>query len=284
MQKSIISWTNLTWNPTHGCSVVSEGCRNCYAAQLSNRYGWTKLPWTGANAAANVSLKPHKLTEPLKIKEPSRIFVNSMSDLFHPIIPDDYIRQVFDVMNRCPQHVFQILTKRPERAAEWEYGWSDHIWMGTSVEDARVRHRIDSLRRCKAKVLFLSSEPLIGPYGDTDLTGIHWVIVGGESGKNHRPMQQAWAREIKNLCLAQNVAFFYKQDSGFRTELRPWLVEADGSRWQWHQFPFAFTPPLNLDTDIQQSRFEHRLSREIAMQMREHGLPFQHGEVVRHSA
>lgn len=246
MNKTIISWTGHTWNPVHGCSRVSEGCRNCYAEQLSRRYGFTKKPWIGANAAENVMLKPHKLRDPYRIKEPARIFVNSMSDLFHPQVPDDYIRRVFDVMNDLPQHVFQVLTKRPERAAEWAYGWADHIWMGTSVEDRRVVHRIDSLRKCPAHVRFVSAEPLIGPFGQVDLTGIHWIIVGGESGKNHRKMDHAWAREIKNQCVAQNVAFFFKQDSGYKTELRPWLVEEDGSRWEWQQWPDEMRAPKLL--------------------------------------
>lgn len=237
MNKSAISWTTVTWNPIHGCSRVSEGCRNCYAERLSLERGWTSVPWTGANASQNVMLKPAKLREPLKLKESSRIFVNSMSDLFHPLVPDDYIRQIFDIMNQCSQHVFQVLTKRPERAAQWTYGWSPHIWMGTSVEDDRVKQRIDHLRQCAAHVRFISAEPLIAPLTTPDLTGIHWLIVGGESGQNFRRMPHAWARTLRDACLEQGVAFFFKQSAAWRTELGTALRHEDGTFWSWQQFP-----------------------------------------------
>lgn len=245
-----ISWTDETWNPSTGCSKVSEGCRYCYAESLSRRFGWSEFPWTAPYATQNVKVHPDRLRKPYTWKKPSRVFVNSMSDLFHELIPDAFIAQVFAVMNDLPQHTFQVLTKRPERAAEWAGPWTPNIWMGTSVEDARVTHRIDFLRRCKAETRFLSCEPLIGPIGPVDLSGIHWVICGGESGwhmskpeNKHRWMQQEWARELRDLCVEQNVAYFYKQDSGPRTELRPWLVEEDGLRWEWHQYPGALTPP-----------------------------------------
>jgi len=244
MNKTAISWTAVTWNPVHGCSRVSEGCRNCYAERLSLERGWTKQPWTGANAEQNVMLKPAKLSEPLKLREPSRIFVNSMSDLFHPVVPDNYIRQVFDVMNQCPQHVFQILTKRPERAAQWTYGWAAHIWMGTSVEDNRVKGRIDALRECPANVRFVSAEPLIGPLTDVNLAGIDWLIVGGESGPNFRPMPHAWARALRDACLAQGTAFFFKQSAAWRTELGTALRHEDGTFWAWQQFPNEMKPPV----------------------------------------
>lgn len=243
---TIISWTDETWNPTTGCNKVSEGCRNCYAEKLSLRFGWSKKPWTLPNAEENVKIHPNRLKKPYTWKKPSRVFVNSMSDLFHPLVPDEYIAQVFEVMNDLPQHTFQILTKRPERAAEWPGPWTDNIWQGTSVEDYRVAHRIDSLRECAAKTRFLSCEPLIGPLGDVSFDGIHWVIVGGESGPhmksgpdNPRWMRQEWARQIRDHCVRDGVAYFYKQDSGVRTEMRPWLVEEDGSCWEWHQFPLT---------------------------------------------
>lgn len=266
MQDSIISWTDVTWNPVHGCSVVSEGCRFCYAETISRRYNMTRKPWTGANAADNVMLKPHKLGEPLKLKGRKRVFVNSMSDCFHEHVPDTYIAQIFRIMHQCPQHVFQVLTKRPQRAADWadawqrvreagdpEDPWTPNIWMGTSVEDARVLNRVDHLRRCGAKVRFISAEPLLGPLTGLNLTGIHWVIVGGESGSHMtddspRWMQQAWAREIRDVCVASGVAYFYKQDSAKRTEVRPWLVEEDGSRWTWQQSPGDLRAPVNVDT------------------------------------
>lgn len=234
---SFISWTDHTWNPTTGCSRVSEGCRHCYAERLSLRNGWTKLPWTKQNEAANVVLHPERLRFPLKLKEPARIFVNSMSDCFNDQVPDDFLKQVFSVMVSSPWHRYQILTKRPKRAAAWKGPWPPHIWMGTSVEDSRVLHRIDDIRNCGAKVRFVSAEPLIGPLEPLDLSGIHWVIVGGESGPGHRPMKQEWARAIRDQCVKDQVAFFYKQDAAHMTETRPWLVEADGSRWEWHQYP-----------------------------------------------
>ncbi len=247
-----ISWTNETWNPTTGCHKVSDGCRYCYAETLSLRFGWSKKPWTAPNAKENVIEHPSRLRKPYTFKQPSRVFVNSMSDLFHPNVSDGFIARVFEVMNDLPQHTFQVLTKRPERAAQWPGPWSENIWMGTSVEDARVAHRIDSLRECKARTRFLSCEPLIGSMGSVDLSGIDWIIVGGESGihmqkpDNPRWMKQEWAREIRDQCVDQDVAFFYKQDSGPRTELRPWLVEADGGRWEWHQYPNHLDAPVKL--------------------------------------
>lgn len=250
-----ISWTNETWNPTTGCSRVSEGCRHCYAESLSLRFGWSQSPWTARNAKENVRLHPERLRKPYGWKAPSRVFVNSMSDLFHPLIPDVFIADVFAVMADLPQHTFQILTKRPERAASWPGPWTPNIWMGATVEERRVIHRIDTLRHCAAHTRFLSCEPLLSSLGALDLSGIHWVIVGGESGwhmrssTNPRWIQQAWAREIRDACVAQQVAYFYKQDSGHKTELRPWLIETDGTRWEWHQFPGELIPPHQLIED-----------------------------------
>lgn len=249
MQKSIISWTGVTWNPTFGCSKVSEGCRYCYAETISTKFKMTTLPWTAANTAENVSIKRHKLREPFKLKEPSRIFVNSMSDLFHEQIPDSYIHEVFDVMDALPQHVFQILTKRPDRAAKFKRVWANHIWMGTSVEDSRVLHRVDSLRECNAIVKWLSCEPLINTLGGLDTWGIDWVVVGGETGQhmrsqdNPRWMKHKWARDIRDTCLLSETAFFFKQSSGIRTEMGTALEHEDGSFWEWQQFPDDFKPP-----------------------------------------
>lgn len=238
-----ISWTKQTWNPVTGCSKVSAGCDHCYAERLALQYGWTKKPWTSENAAENVILKPWKMREPYKIREPSRIFVNSMSDCFHPLVPDDYLVQMFAVMCDLPQHVFQVLTKRPRRAARWAGPWPAHIWMGTSVESAEVTHRIDFLRECTAQVRFLSVEPLLAPLGDLDLTGIHWVIVGGESGPGYRPMPHAWARDIRDQCVEQGVGFFFKQSAAPRTELGTSLRHNDGTFWTWQQDPGHLTLP-----------------------------------------
>jgi protein gp37 len=187
---------------------------------------------------------PHKLREPYRLKEPSRVFVNSMSDLFHERVPDDYIKQVFQVMADLPQHTFQILTKRAERAARWLGPWLPNIWMGVSVEDSRAAHRIDTLRRCHAKVLFISYEPALGPLGDVNLWGYHWLICGGESGPGFRSLDMAWARQSRGLCRKYGLAFYFKQDSGYRTELRPYLVEEDGSHSVIQEYP-AIQPAIS---------------------------------------
>jgi protein gp37 len=192
--------------------------------------------------AENVKCHPDRLRQPYKLKTPSRVFVNSMSDLFHECIPDAFIMDVFGVMADLPQHTFQVLTKRPERAACWNF-WPDNVWMGTSVEDARVTHRIDTIQRCRAKIKFLSCEPLIGPLGDVDFRGIDWVIVGGESGPGYRPMHQQWCRQIRDICLRDGAAFFFKQDAAFHTETRPYLQEESGECFEWRQFPGELTPP-----------------------------------------
>lgn len=241
---TIISWTNETWNPTTGCTKISAGCKNCYAERLSLRFGWSQKPWTVGNEEENVRLHPSRLAFPAKLKKPSRIFVNSMSDVFHRQIPDDYIAQIFEVMARNPQHVFQVLTKRPERAAEWPGPWTDNIWMGTSVEDQRALQRIDHLRTCGAKTRFISFEPLIEDLGDLSLDGIHWGIVGGESGPGYRPMDHAWARRIRDVCLRDGVAYFFKQSAAPRTEMGTSLIHEDGSEWLWQQFPHELTPPV----------------------------------------
>ena len=205
--------------------------------------GLTKKAWTGENASENVILKKHKLSEPYALKEPSRIFVNSMSDLYHKEIPDTFIAEVFKVMHECPQHVFQILTKRPRRAAKYPGPWEQNIWQGVSVENRKVLYRIDQLRDCPANVRFLSLEPLLEPLGELDLDGIGWVIVGGESGKGYRPMDHGWARDIRDQCVEKGVAFFFKQSAAYRTELGTDLEEADGNpKTTWQQFPDTSVP------------------------------------------
>src|SRR5262249_14448149 len=151
--------------------------------------------------------------------------------------PDSFIAKVFDIMAELPQHTFQVLTKRPERASAWAGPWTDNIWMGTSVENRCVVQRIDALRQCGAHIRFFSFEPLLGPIGEIDLTGIHWVIVGGESGPHYRPMDHAWAREIRDQCVAHGIAFFFKQSAAPRSEMGVVLLEEDGSATQWRQYP-----------------------------------------------
>ena len=244
MNRTRISWTDESWNPVHGCSHAgSAGCDHCYAERFSRRMGLTKKAWTGENASENVILKPHKLTEPYALKKPSMIFVNSMSDLFHPLVPDNFLAKVFEVMNNCERHVFQILTKRPRRAAKWTAGWNDNVWMGTSVENRKSLFRMDQLRECPAKIRFLSLEPLLEPLGELDLSGFHWVIVGGESGPGYRPMEHAWARDIRDQCVDAGIPFFFKQSAAYKNETGTQLVEVDGTKTTWQQFPPMPAPP-----------------------------------------
>jgi len=250
MGKTVIGWTKVTWNPVTGCSRVDADCINCYAEALSLKRGWSKFPWTGNHAEQNVVLHPDRLRAPYKLKEPTRIFVNSMSDLFHELVPDEFIRQIWNVMLDTPQHVYQILTKRPERAATWPGPWAPNIWMGTSVGHKRAKYRLEALRSCQTQIRWVSFEPL---WEDVDLQpreldGFQWAVVGGESGPNFRQMLMAWARKIRDHCQEYDpaIAFFYKQDSAYRTETRSYLVEEDGSRWKWEQYPGELTPPIHL--------------------------------------
>lgn len=215
MAESLIEWTEQTWNPTVGCTKISAGCRGCYAEVMHRRL---RAMGQAKYADEFTKVKPHRddLQLPLKRKKPTVYFVNSMSDLFHDDLPLDYVVDVFRVMKHAHWHTFQVLTKRADRL---EYDgqilvWPENVWMGVSVEDARQVHRIDHLRRTPAKVKFLSLEPLIGPLPNLDLTGIDWVIVGGESGPTARPMKEEWVQDILQQCRAQGVAFFFKQWGG----------------------------------------------------------------------
>lgn len=238
MNETNIAWTDTTWNPVHGCSKVSAGCDNCYAERISNRYNHTEYPWDAEHAEANVMLKPHKLEEPYSVKEPSRIFVNSMSDLFHTQVPDEYVREVFAVMRNCPQHIFQILTKRPGRAANMTLEWPENVWMGTSVEDQRVIKRLELLSECDAETLFVSFEPLIGPVDpEPYIANFDWVIVGGESGPDHRPMSHEWVWPIKDACFEYDIPFFFKQSSAPKSESGTALRCQDGKLREFKQIP-----------------------------------------------
>ena len=238
--KSSIEWTDATWNPVVGCSKVSAGCDNCYAETLALRWGWTPKPWTIENAADNVILKPERLTQPAKWKSPRMVFVNSMSDLFHENIPDAYIADVFDVMMRAEQHTFQVLTKRPRRARDWfaSEGASvlPNVWLGVSIESWRFNWRADVLRTIPAAVRFISAEPLLdslyprdSPDRWLELEGIDWLIVGGESGPNHRPIEAEWVRELRREAQGYGTAFFFKQWGG-RTP-KAGGRELDGRTW-----------------------------------------------------
>ena len=216
--KSAIEWTDATWNPVTGCTKVTRGCDNCYAERLAERFRGT--PGHPFERGFDLTLRPERLSQPLSWNRPRKIFVNSMSDLFHKEIPAEFVDRVFDVMEEADRHVFQILTKRSslmESYLKRRYGWGKaprHIWCGVSVEDHMATARIRHLRRAPIAVRFLSIEPLLGPVGDIDLEGISWVIVGGESGPGARPMQERWALDIRDLCERAGVDFFFKQWGG----------------------------------------------------------------------
>jgi protein gp37 len=207
---SSIEWTEATWNPVTGCTKVSPGCAHCYAETFAERF--RGVSGHSYESGFDLTLRPERLDLPLRWSRPRRIFVNSMSDLFHEGVPDAFVAAVFSVMERAGRHTFQVLTKRPERAAALAYAlpWPPNVWMGTSIENRRFLSRADALRRISAAVHFLSCEPLLGPL-ELDLGGIDWVIVGGESGPRARPMRPAWARSIRDQCHRQDVAFFFKQ-------------------------------------------------------------------------
>lgn len=209
----------MTWNPVTGCTKVSQGCKHCYAERMAKR-----LTAMGAERYRNgfsVTLHPDLVDIPRGWRLPRVVFVNSMSDLFHDDIPLAYIQRVFATMRDCPRHTFQVLTKRSERLAELapHLPWPENVWMGVSVEDVRVLHRVADLQSVQAKVRFLSLEPLIGPLEHLPLDGIHWVIVGGESGPQARPMRKEWVKDIFRQCRAAKVPFFFKQWGGTRKDL-----------------------------------------------------------------
>jgi protein gp37 len=241
MAASSIEWTNATWNPMAGCTLVSPGCTNCYAMRMAARLGAMGQPkyrgttrrsggravWTG-----QINLDVRTLQAPLDWR-PQRIFVNSMSDLFHEAVPIDFIRSVWGIMRRADWHTYQILTKRPWRMREvlaaGDFDVLPHIWLGTSVESAEYTFRIDELRATPAFVRFVSFEPLLSTVGEVDLEAIDWAIVGGESGPRARPMEREWIEEIRRACHEQGVAFFFKQWGG--TNKKKAGRHLDGRTW-----------------------------------------------------
>jgi protein gp37 len=238
--KTGISWTDMSWNPVTGCTRVTEGCRFCYAFALHDQRYTAALrgkhmPAQYQKPFSEIQLLPQRLEDPLRIKTPQKIFVNSMSDLFHSQVPDDYIKQIFDVMTRAHWHTFQILTKRPGclRRLGQQLTWAPNIWMGVSIELDSLTKRADALREVPAALRFLSCEPLLGPLPSLNLDGIHWVITGSESGRGARPMNDNWVRAIRDQCTARHIAFFFKQRvvNGKKFE----TPELDGK--QWKEFP-----------------------------------------------
>jgi len=244
LAKSSIEWTDATWNPVTGCTKISPGCKHCYAERMAKRL--QAMGQRNYQNAFELTLQPHMLESPLRWKQPSRIFVNSMSDLFHEAVPPSYIKQVFRVMRCADWHQYQVLTKRSERLLEISplLDWQPHIWMGVSVERDSFTYRIEHLRRTGAVVKFLSLEPLLGPMPKLNLRGIDWVIVGGESGPRARPMLAAWVRGIRDQCISAGVPFFFKQwggavksRNGRALDGRTWDEMPDGSRPEAQLFP-----------------------------------------------
>jgi protein gp37 len=228
-QTSSIEWTDATWNPVTGCTKISPGCKFCYAERMAKRLEAMGQP--RYRHGFRLTLQPDVLEVPLHWKKPRMIFINSMSDLFHSDVPLDYIRQCFDVMQQARQHVFQVLTKRPERVAEVadSLPWPENVWMGTSVENAEYVWRVRELAKVPAYVRFLSIEPLLGPIRRLPLKGIHWVIVGGESGPGAREMKHEWVTTIRDQCVHRGVPFFFKQWGGVQKSRTG--RELDGTTW-----------------------------------------------------
>ena len=243
MNKSSIEWTDTTWNPVTGCTKISPGCKNCYMFRL-----YPRLKGMGVNGYEKdpdkVTLLPERINQPLRWNKPRRVFVNSMSDLFHRYVPADYINKIFKVMTKANLHIFQILTKRPDAAVSWWHSnkhdiggeWPDNIWIGTSIENQDYDLRADYLCELPAPIKFISAEPLIGPLTLYEyLKEIQWVIVGGESGPGARPMNEEWARDLRDQCLDKMVPFFYKQKGGVRDKHSGSKAILDGKIWT--QFP-----------------------------------------------
>jgi protein gp37 len=235
-----IEWTDATWNPVTGCSKISPGCDHCYAERFSERFRGT--PGHPFKNGFDLTLRPERLDQPLTWRKPRMIFVNSMSDLFHKDVPEAFIMRVFDTMERAHWHTFQVLTKRSSLLRNFlrkRYGTKrgpEHMWFGVSVEDGKRASRIRHLQQAPAGIRFLSIEPLIGRVGKLDLSGIDWVIVGGESGPGARDMHPDWVREVRDQCKAEDVAFFFKQWGGLRPKSGG--RELDGRKWS--EFP---SPP-----------------------------------------
>lgn len=230
---SKIEWTETTWNPVTGCTKISTGCQNCYAYTLAKRLKAMSNP--RYINGFDITLHYDLLDKPLSWKSPRKIFVNSMSDLFHEDIPVEFIEKVFATMNKASWHTFQVLTKRSENLKKLSPSlkWSENIWMGVTVESFSEKYRIDDLKETKAKIKFLSLEPLLSSLGKIDLSNIDWVIVGGESGPKARPMNIDWVREIRDQCIEQKTPFFFKQWGGVNKKKNGRLLDNK----LWDEYP-----------------------------------------------
>jgi protein gp37 len=232
-----IEWTDATWNPVTGCSKITRGCDFCYAERFSERF--RGVPGHPFENGFDLTLRTERLTQPLQWRQPRRIFVNSMSDLFHKGVLTPFIDSVFDTMEAADWHTYQVLTKRSSLLVRYLRGRycsglaPPHIWLGVSIEDARNLVRLNHLRAAKASVKFVSFEPLLGPVGKVDLTGVHWAIVGGESGPRARPVAEEWVIEIRDQCRTAKVAFFFKQWGGVRPKSGGRLLRGR----EWNQYP-----------------------------------------------
>ena len=245
--KTSIEWTEQTWNPTVGCSKISPGCAHCYAEAMARRL--QAMGVRGYENGFELTLLPERLEEPLKRRQPTTYFVNSMSDLFHQNIPDGYLRKVFAVIRKSPHHTFQILTKRADRMAEYFQGQTPppNAWLGVTVENrADGIPRLDYLRTVAACIRFVSAEPLLEDLGDVDLSGIHWVIVGGESGPKARPMKREWVLKIQNQCDAKKVAFFFKQWGGWGSDGKKRAKKYNGRLLNGRTWDAVPVPPPHL--------------------------------------
>jgi three-Cys-motif partner protein len=251
---SAIEWTEATWNPVTGCSKVSPGCAHCYAETFAER--WRGIDDHPYEQGFDLRLWPSRLDYPLKWKKPRIIFVNSMSDLFHEDIPDSYVSEVFDVMSKADHHIYQVLTKRPERMAQLapNLPWPKHIWMGVTIENRRFVERADRLREVPAAVRFISAEPLLGPLEGLDLADIHWLIAGGESGPKFRSVKEEWIRELRDLCQDAGVPFFFKQWGGFRAKSGGRLFEGQ----EWNGMPEHRLKPVLAPTGAKVARKRQR--------------------------
>lgn len=259
--QSEIEWTDATWNPVTGCTQVSAGCDHCYALTFAERF--RGVPGHHFEQGFDLRLWPERLTLPLNWKKPRRIFVNSMSDLFHSEVPDEFIFSVFDTMVRAPWHTYQILTKRPQRMYRLSGNLPllEHIWLGVSIESNDVAWRADFLRRVPAAVRFISAEPLLGSVDALDLAGIDWVIAGGESGHGFRRCDPNWVRELRDQCNLQDVAFFFKQWGGRTPKAGGRLLDGQS----WDEYP---TPVLRARIDGEQAASDRGLLRSASVLVR----------------
>jgi protein gp37 len=240
MKTTKIEWTERVWNPSIGCDKVSDGCKFCYAETFAKRLKAMGLK--DYQSGFDFKILPQRLEDPLKISRPTKFFVNSMSDLFHEKMTVDYLDKIFEVINKTPQHVYQILTKRDVRMFEYfsTRNVPENAWLGVSVENASFKNRIDTLKQINATIRFVSFEPLIGPAGALDLANINWVIVGGESGKKARPMRKEWVEEIFQQCKEYQVAFFFKQWGAWGEDFIKRSKKANGRNFngkEWNEYP-----------------------------------------------